>query len=362
MDRARGRWLAGVGEGIRGARYVSAGSSAPRISRRVLVSLAIGLVSGAYWYYASWANPTGVSDFDQLWAGARALLDGANPYAVVRANAPGPVGPFEYNLYYPLPALLVVTPLALLPIVAARAAFCAISFGLLAFLLTRRAWYPLAGLASGAGLMTLTLAQWSGFTAAAVLAPALSVVAATKPNAHIAVFASYRQWRAVLVSAATGVIFFVIAFVVRPGWVGEWLGAINRDPNLRPIGFHPLGWLLLLALFRWRRQASRWILVACFLPGTPVVYNALPLFAYRWSFRTTLILALLSHAAMWPPLLVSGRAGGFAGYAAVSVPSLLLLLYLPAVVFLLREPNVEIDADRDADTPLVATASLPAAS
>ena len=35
--------------------------------------------------------------------------------------------------------------------------------------------------------------------------------------------------------------------------------------------------------------------------------------------------------------------GGFAGYAAVSVPSLLFLLYLPAVLFLLREPNAEID-------------------
>jgi len=326
---------------------VSVGSSPPRTSQRLLVSLAIGLVAGAYWFYASRANPTGVSDFDQLWAGARALLDGANPYAVVRANAPGPVGPFEYNLYYPLPALLVVMPLTWLPIVAARAAFCAISFGILAFLLTRRAWYPLAGLASGAGLLTLTLAQWSGLTAAAVLAPALSVAAATKPNAHVAVLASYRRWRAVAVSCATGAIFFVIAFIVRPGWVGEWLGAVNRDPNLRPIGFHPLGWLLLLALFRWRRQAARWILVACFLPGTPVVYNALPLFAYPWSFRTTLVLALLSHAAMWPPLLASARGNGFADYAAVSVPSLLFLLYLPAVVFLLREPNVEVVADAD---------------
>jgi len=328
----------------------------------VLVSLAIGLAAGAYWFYASWANPTGVSDFDQLWAGARALLDGANPYAVVRANAPGPVGPFEYNLYYPLPALLVVTPLTWLPIVAARAAFCAISFGILAFLLTRRAWYPLAGLASGAGLMTLTLAQWSGLTAAAVLAPALSVAAATKPNAHVAVLASYGRWRAFAVSCVAGAIFFFIAFIVRPGWVGEWLGAINRDPNLRPIGFHPLGWLLLLALFRWRRQAARWILVACFLPGTPVVYNALPLFAYPWTFRTTLVLALLSHAAMWPPLLASEHGKGFADYAAVSVPSLLFLLYLPAVVFLLRGPNVEVGPADDTGVSVPTKESLPAPS
>ena len=337
---------------------MNTGSSPPRTSQRLLVSLSIGFVAGAYWVYAAWANPSGVSDFDQLWAGARALLDGANPYAVVRANAPGPAGPFEYNLYYPLPALLVVAPFTWLPIAAARAAFCASSFGILAFLLTRRAWYPLAGLASGAGLMTLTLAQWSGLTAAAALAPALSLVAATKPNAHIPVLLSYRRWRAVGVSVATGAVLFVIAFVVRPGWVGEWLGAINRDPNLRPIGFHPVGWLLLLALLRWRRQAARWILVACFLPGTPVVYNALPLFAFPWSFRTTLVLALLSHAAMWPPLLAAAQGVGFAAYAAVSVPSLLFLLYLPAVVFLLREPNVEVGAEVDAGRVAAAGGTL----
>lgn len=339
---------------------MSAGSSPPRTSHRVLVSLAIAIAAGAYWFYASRANPTGVSDFDQLWAGARAVLDGANPYAVVRANAPGPVGPFGYNLFYPLPALLVVTPLTWLPIVAARATFCAISFGVLAFLLTRRAWYPLAGLASGAGLMTLTLAQWSGLTAAAVLAPALSVAASGKPNAHVAVLVSYHRWRAMFVSAATGVILFIVAFMVRPGWVAEWLGAINRDPNFRPIGFYPLGWLLLAALFRWRRQAARWILVACFLPGTPVVYSALPLFAYPWTFRTTLILALLSHAAMWPPLLASAQGNRFGDYLAVSGPSLLFLLYLPAVVFLLREPNVEVAGDAGEGPGVPTKESLPA--
>jgi len=340
--------LAAVGAGLCGGgrlseAVVSERRAPPSVSRRIAVAAAIGVLAGAYWFYASWANPTGVSDFDQLWAGARAMVAGTNPYQVVRANAPGPVGPFEYNLYYPLPALIVVTPLAMLPIVESRALFCALSFGLLAFLLTRRSWHPLAGLASGAGLMTLTLAQWSGLTAATVLVPALSLLSATKPNAHVAVFVSYQRWRSLIISAATGVVFFLIAFAIRPGWVGEWLGAINRDPNLRPIGFHPLGFLLLLALLRWRRSAARWLLVACFLPGTPVVYNALPLFAFPWNFRTTLILALLSHAAMWPPLLAATAGKGFAGYAAVSVPSLLFLLYLPAVLFLLREPNAEIE-------------------
>ena len=315
--------------------------AAPSRRWRLAVSLIIAASAGGYWYYASWANPTGVSDFDQLWAGARALIEGQNPYDVVRANAPGPMGPFGYNLFYPLPTLLAVLPFAWLPIVAARALFCAVSFGLLSYLLTRRHWYALAGLASGAGLQTLTLAQWSALTAAAVLMPALSIVSAVKPNTHIAVVASYQRVRTVAVSLATGAILFGVAFAVRPSWVGEWMGAINRDANFRPIGFQVLGWPLLLAVLRWRRSAARWLLATCLLPGTPMVYSALPLFAYRWNFRTTLILALLSHVAMWPPLLLSPSAGGFASYLAVSRPALVVLLIVPTILFLLREPNEE---------------------
>ena len=331
----------------------------PRRSRRLLAALAIAAVAGGYWYYAAWANPGGVSDFDQLWAGARALLAGENPYEVVRAGAPGPVGPFGFNLYYPLPSLLAVLPLSWLPIVPARAVFCAFSFGVLAYLLTRRAWYPLAGLASGAGLMTLTLAQVSGLTAAAVLAPALGVFAATKPNTHVAVVVSYERMRAVVVGLASGAVLFAIAFVMRPGWVGEWLDALRGAPTLRPIGASPLGWLLLLASFRWRRSPARWLLATCFLPGTAVVYSALPLFAFRWSFRATLLLALLSHAAMWPPLLFSSSSGGFVSYVAVSTPSLVLLLYLPAVIFLLREPNAE-PITQAGDSPDTRTRAAPA--
>ena len=317
-------------------------SEAPPTRRwRLIVSLLIAVAAGGYWYYAAWINPTGASDFDQLWTGARALVAGENPYEVVRVNAPGPMGPFKYNLFYPLPALFAVLPFAWLPIVTARALFCAVSFGLLSYLLTRRAWYPLVGIASGAGLMTLTLAQWSALTATAVLVPAMSVVAAAKPNTLIAVLASYQRVRAIALALATGSILFFLSFVVRPAWVGEWLGAIDQDPNFRPIAFQPLGWLALLALLRWRRSAARWVVATAFLPGTPMVYSALPLFAYRWSFRTTLILALLSHAAMWPALLVAPTDGGFAAYLAVSRPALVVLLIVPAVLFLLREPNEE---------------------
>ena len=41
--------------------------------RRLAIAMAIGLVCGIYVTMHGWANPDFVSDFDQVWAGARAL-------------------------------------------------------------------------------------------------------------------------------------------------------------------------------------------------------------------------------------------------------------------------------------------------
>jgi hypothetical protein len=326
----------------------------PGRAQRILAAVVVAAVAAGYWFYAAWANPGGASDFDQLWAGARALTAGENPYDVVRVGAPGPVAPFKFDLYYPLPTLLAVMPFAWLPIVEARAAFCALSFGMLSFLMTRRAWYPLVGLASGAGFMTLSLAQWSGLTAAAVLAPALGLVAAAKPNTHLAVVASYRTVRDVALGLGSGLVLFLVSFAVQPGWVADWREALRNAPTLRPLAFELWGWLLLIALIKWKRPAARWLLATFFLPGTPIVYAALPLFAFRWSFRTTLVLALLSHVAMWPALLAPSAGSDFVSYVAVSGPALVLLVYVPAAIFLVREPNEESESAIHEPAPVAA--------
>ena len=303
-----------------------------------MVSLGIAAAAGSYWYYAAWANPGGVSDFDQLWAGARALIAGEDPYQVVRARAPGPIGPFEYNLYYPLPALLAILPLAWLPIIAARAVFCAVSFGILSYLLTRRTWYPLAGLASGAGLMTLTLAQWSALTATAVLVPALSVVAATKPNAHIAVLASYPRVRSVAISLASGALLFVIAFAVRPGWVYEWLANVRGAPHFIPPIARRGGFILLLAALRWRRPEARWLLALSIVPQAPSFYDQMLLSVICLTTRESLIFAvttvvLFFYVGFNVPQPDYAAWGNLMGSATV------WFCYLPMLVMVLRRPN-----------------------
>ena len=104
--------------------------ASPSRSTRAAIATAVALAAVAYVVAYARANPDFVSDFDQLWAGARALWDGKDPYRVV-----GPRGSFlwKWPLYYPAPAVILLAPLGLLPVVAARAVFTAVSAGLFAF-------------------------------------------------------------------------------------------------------------------------------------------------------------------------------------------------------------------------------------
>src|SRR5687768_5911229 len=100
-----------------------------RVARGLFAGLIATLVT-AYVVILGRANPEFVSDFDQVWAGARALWQQKDPYLVV---GPGREFPWRWPLYYPLPALIAVAPVGLLPIVAARALFAALGAALLAW-------------------------------------------------------------------------------------------------------------------------------------------------------------------------------------------------------------------------------------
>src|SRR6185312_6391081 len=107
---------------------------------RVPVAIALAVGCGVLAYAAFRRTPDHVADFDQLWYGARALLGGRDPYAEV---GPGRAFDFPWPLYYPLPALLLVVPLAGMPLLVARAVFVALGAGVVAYALTRREWKSL---------------------------------------------------------------------------------------------------------------------------------------------------------------------------------------------------------------------------
>jgi len=115
----------------------------PSRPARLVVAVAMAGY-GIWWIYLN--RGLGHSDLDQVWYAATALRHGLNPYDVI-----GPTGTwFRWNwpFYYPMPAVLFAVPLSFLPLEVARYTFVGASSGLLAYGVTRRAWFPLMLFAS----------------------------------------------------------------------------------------------------------------------------------------------------------------------------------------------------------------------
>jgi hypothetical protein len=281
--------------------------------------------------YSRQAPSTG-SDFDQCWIAARALIDGGDPYAaVVAAGWPWP-------LYYPLPAVLIALPLVLVPIAVARVVFAGVGAGFLAYAMTGRGWWGLAVFASAPLLDALTNVQWSPLLTAAALLPALGWALAAKPTIGLALWSAFpRRTTAIGVAVLAGV-----SLLVMPGWPRSWLAAASTAHHILPPIVRPGGFLLLLALLRWRRPEARLIAALSCLPHSPALYEALPLFIAASTAREALALALLSYLAYGATLLLPSGLP-LAEWNAARWPLMLLLLYLPVLLVVLRRPNVHDD-------------------
>jgi hypothetical protein len=291
-------------------------------------------VAALYWWYASVANPGAVSDFDQLVVAARVLLDGGNPYEVLRG---GSSEKFGFGFYYPLPAAVAATPLVWFPLLWARAIYCVITMGALAYVLAGRSPWSLVALMSAPAFQTVSLAQWSAMLALAVLAPAWGMAGAGKPNAWLPVLAGVEHVdRSLVIGVAGALALCALSFWFLPSWPRDWLAAIRDQAHFRPLIARPFGWVLLATLLRPRDPRARWLVVTALIPGTPLVYAALPLLVYPWPRRQLLVLCLLSHLAMWVPMFAA-RGAAFSRYADVAAAGVLWALYVPAMLWVLTE-------------------------
>lgn len=317
--------------------------SLPTRAARLLVAVAIGALCVLYWLIVAQRHdpPAPTSDFDQFWVAAKMLRTGIDPYAAIHYGTPvpGSHSPLGYAFFYPLPAVILVYPFQFFSIAVARALFTAVGFGVLTYALTRRGWSALIALMSAGSLHSLVLAQWSPYVAAAVFLPAMHLVGFVKPNAALAVVvgSDWRQRRGILIGLIGFFLLCAIAFLFQPDWPLRWVATTRGQAHFTPFIVRPWGWMLLAALPLWRAPAARWLLVTALLPATPVVYAALPLFVYEWSRKELLVLALLSHLAMWVPLIASARGGlGLVAGTDVAATALIWLLYLPAIGMLWR--------------------------
>ena len=100
---------------------------------------------------------------------------------------------------------------------------------------------------------------------------------------------------------------------------------------------------------RWREPIARWLAVIACVPLTSPLYESLPLFMAPWSFRQAILLALLSHAARWLMFLID-PARSFASVMGIGATITIMLVYLPAVIWLVRRPRDRGAAHVVADT------------
>ena len=313
-------------------------------TRRTVFTTAVA-VTAALLSVSFWSDPQiQPSDLGQVWAGARALLHGQNPYDVV-----GPGRPFEWSwpLLYPLTAPLTLLPFAWLPLRWTDPLFVGIGFGLFAWAVTaRRDTMPaLLGLASLPGLMALQTSQWSPLMTAAALLPALGWVLIAKPTIGLAFFTAYPRWK----TAVGCALMLVFSFVVWPGWLPEWLATFDSAPHIIAPVVRPGGFLVLLALLRWKRPEARLLAALACVPHTTVPYETIPLFLIPQTW--------LQSFALWCCAGLAYIAQAYTGpyftqldYWTSGAKFIVLLMYLPCTAMVLSRPNAWPARDEDTTT------------
>jgi hypothetical protein len=302
-------------------------TATPSRAWRARASLAAALLACVFvmLLYAR-QRPGVISDWDPTWEGTRALLRGESPYAAIQ------VPPWPNWLLYPLPALLLTIPFTFVPLPLARGLFAAVGAAAFTWVVTRRGRWTLYFLISGAMLWSWVDVQWPPLLIAAALTPAFSWVLAVKPTVGFALWAAYPNRKAVI----GGLLFVGLSLLVRPGWVHEWLASVARTPH-EPHLLRPGGFLLLLGLLRWRRPEGRLLACLGLVPGTTAVYETLPLALVcqnRVEAAGFASLTMLAHL-----LFYLGPQGAWPIGAAYQWWVLLILVYLPALVVVLRRPN-----------------------
>lgn len=295
---------------------------------RVALALLVGVVCALGFWAVTRRIPQFVAkDFTYPWRAARALLAGLDPYVVMQPTGPYP---YESRFPYPLPAALVVVPLAWLSAAVAGAAF----FGLSAAALT---WALLAGggglarlwmLVSAPFAMALVLGQWSPLLVAGALLPACAWALSLKPTLGLALFVS-RPSRAAVVG---GAVLALIGLLLVPAWPVEWVRAARATVGHPAFVTQPFGWLPLLALLRWRDRDARLVALLACVPQNPYFYDQLPLWLVARSGRAAAALTALSWLAFAGTKSVCGDPH-FCGDEAQ--PWVLWLLYVPATVLVL---------------------------
>jgi hypothetical protein len=189
-------------------------------------------------------------------------------------------------------------------------------------------------------LVAMSSGQWAPLVMCAALGSAYGWTAALKPTLGIAMLARRVDWRGAALAAVVG----LLSLVVLPTWPAQWAATIWSFSGAKihhiPVTV-PGGVLLLLAALRWRTADGRLLLAMAVMPQSMFFYDQLALGLLARSFRQVLLCSLWSYVVMGaaylaapPNLDTLAQNAGFLSRAIVWG------YYLPALVVVLRRPNV----------------------
>jgi hypothetical protein len=296
----------------------------PRLAR----SLTLGVMfAGLTFAYGAVRQQP--SDFAQLWYAARAWLQGIDPYSAV-----GPERAFNwpFPLLYPMPAVLAALPFVVFPLRIADALFVGLGMGLFGWVIMRdRLNDPrLLVVVSGAGALAMQTSQWSPLLCAAAFLPWASFLLACKPTLGLALLAAWPSWR-----TALGIsLFAVVSWLAWPSWPLSWIQALPFATHMTAPILRTGGFLILIALRRWREPRARLLVAWASLPQTPELYEAVPLFLVAKTWVEAGVLAMLTIVVGALHHNIGGPYASYEAYMNVGGFWMLWLLYVPGAVWI----------------------------
>ncbi len=307
---------------------------------RLIVACAVGAAAGLLCYaLLAHAGPwLQANDFTYFWTAARAIARHEDPYDALHHA----ILPWQCGFTYPMPAGLLVLPLAWIPVRVAGCLFIALSFAALAYTLSATGYWRLAALMSGPAIQAIVSLQWSPLIMAAAFWPTGLGVVAAKPTIGLAMIAFQRRLSDAVRVSVVALGLGLVCLVLDPPWVSHWF-ANAFDPNIAgkhaiPL-LHPLGWALGLALLRWRRPEARLLVVLALVPQKMYFYDQLLLLLVPETRRELAVAVILSQVAYAIILQFPWFDPGPGGATARFLPFVVIGLYWPALLMILRRPN-----------------------
>ena len=306
------------------------------MARRIVVSLIVALAAASIHYAQQLATPGHPGDFGVAWFGARALLDGRNPFELI---GPGLEYDWPWAPLYPATAMVVAIPFSFLPQLSGTMLFVAVSAGLFTFAITIDGWKRLPVLVSYPFIISAAAAQWSPLLSAAFVLPPVAAILIAKPTIGGSIAAA-SDWKVQRWAIYGGIAILAVSFLLMPDWVSAWWRAVSNDlPEIPPPLFRGGGFVIGLTLLRWRRPEARLIFALSLVPQTSSWYELVPLLLVASTLNESMILAIVTSLGWLAQDYLMSATNAYEFSYQVGV-LMVVFGYIPATIMVLRRPNV----------------------